>query len=429
MTFDLQQFKKDYAKTILIVDSYKFPTDNSTLPFLTSYEKEVFELALLAYNELYDAICRAVVFPSIGKRLEILNSIFGSTVIPCYEGYYPHTFLIDGPDGGRLLNHYLTRINEFEYDYSTGKFKNVAGREFLFGNKNILDHSTDPLRYLDFLKLKHEKRDEDTCYLGIELEVERKEDTPKDIMFSVMKDLGKHYAILKKDGSLQNGGFEIVTAPATYGVHLTAWDKFFANSAKYLDSYNNGHCGIHVHISRRAFTPLHLAKMTSFYNYDHNLNFITKVAGRTSTFAQFKNKDMLDKLRGKSATKLKGMKGLLNNIYGHSGGRQKYEAVNLCKPDTVEIRIFRGNVAKLGFFKNIDFVQAVFDYTKIASCMNFDVGTENSLHYEAFLRWLKEQPKYNSLKLWLSKHGYLELKEKKVNEKFKINEEEVKRCA
>ena len=66
-------------------------------------------------------------------------------------------------------------------------------------------------------------------YMGVELEVERRNNCPYEIGEMTHNDFynGKtgQFAIMKSDGSLSNG-FEIVTAPATLNAHRENWDTF-----------------------------------------------------------------------------------------------------------------------------------------------------------------------------------------------------------
>jgi len=206
-------------------------------------------------------------------------------------------------------------------------------------------------------------------YYGIELEVmQRKERVGRKLTATVVLDqLGRKFAILKYDSSIGGNGFEIVSTPATLAYHKTAWNKFFDKDegvCQHLKSYHTGTCGMHVHISRDAFLPLHHGKFVVFYNAKENLKFIERTAGRgKNSYCKFVNK---------------GIKDGLNNP--RSG--DKYEAVNVKKKDTLEVRIFRGNVKKAGFIKNIEFCDATYHFTKEAS--------HSKLTYEDFLNWLKD---------------------------------------
>ena len=63
-------------------------------------------------------------------------------------------------------------------------------------------------------------------YYGVELEVEKRNNCPYDIPYYITDEVLNGFAQCKSDGSLDHG-FEITTAPATFGYHKKAWEKFF----------------------------------------------------------------------------------------------------------------------------------------------------------------------------------------------------------
>lgn len=231
-------------------------------------------------------------------------------------------------------------------------------------------------------------------FLGVELEVESQGERDPAAK-RILKDLNgaapnknTRFAILKTDGSLDGArGIEIVSTPATLSYHKQAWQKFFEKgkgASSILNSFTNtnGRCGMHVHISRNAFSPLTLGKFLQFINDKNNNSFITKIAGRDkSHYTRFLDKKIKD-----CKTPFQG---------------QKYEAVNLCHPHTLEIRIFKGNVSEIGFFKNLEFVHAAYNFCR-------ETGA-SKLSYTDFTNWLKDnQKEYPYLIAWLIMNGFLD---------------------
>lgn len=266
----------------------------------------------------------------------------------------------------------------------------------------ILGYDYNVLDELSFMKLSYEKSICETTklstpFFGVELEVEADRNTPRDIASKVMDDmycneLTNQFALLKHDGSLAEDGFEIVTAPATYKVHRIAWKKFFNNSAKELTSWASGRCGIHVHISRDAFSAPHLGKFLVFINDSGNKKFVAKIAGRTSQeWCAFKDKKITDGWR-----------------YPFDG--ERYEAVNLTNSKTIELRIFRGTTKESSFMKNIEFTVASFYFTQTTSY--------TKLSYDDFLNWLDATEGYPYLKHWLIAKGMSGGRAFRVNSKL-----------
>ena len=92
--------------------------------------------------------------------------------------------------------------------------------------------------------------------LGVELETESddNEATAVAVRDAVEAVTGRRDAVsCKSDGSLAGGGCEIVTQPFSPSYHLTTdfWrDVVSAARENGATSHDNGHCGLHVHISR-----------------------------------------------------------------------------------------------------------------------------------------------------------------------------------
>lgn len=257
-------------------------------------------------------------------------------------------------------------------------------------------------------------------FYGIELEVICRKNAPADIVNRIATDALNGFCIIKSDSSLKvnsSTGFEIVTVPATYDRHKEAWLRFFRGDfdtktdkykdngvAKYLKSWVTGKCGIHIHISRKCFTKPHLAKFCAFFN--NNISFVKDVSGRSSDeYAPFQPKY--------------NYKHVMQNEYDGGLGRG---AVHLRKPATVEIRAFRGNTREKGFFKCLEFVDAVFYYTQMCSWGYNKTSKQVNIGYEGFLEWLKVNPcDYSNLIDWLVEKEYIKGTRRKTLLKEDLN--------
>lgn len=184
-------------------------------------------------------------------------------------------------------------------------------------------------------------------WFGIELEVEVKSGSDTNEMATKCKELLGEFAIIKSDGSL-NDGFEMVTRPASLEVHRERWVKFMEGRPKGIRSWETTTCGMHVHLTRRGrdsepiMTDLTVAKIVMFVNSPRNKAFIVDIAGRDADrWAKMQDKESLPKA--------------LRAI-------ERYEAVNLLNKRTIEFRIFRGTLSYAGFMKNLEFTAAVKDF-------------------------------------------------------------------
>ncbi len=230
----------------------------------------------------------------------------------------------------------------------------------------------------------------DGLYLGFENEVWTKNTS---IYKKTLANIIKHYKEDELypifDGSIGGvpygepghgtGGFELVSHIFT----LTSFNKinwshlFTQNTTKHLT------CGMHIHLSKQAFTTFHLYKFMKFiYN---NSSFIKVISERdTSNYAL--NFDGSIKHDAKVKQKEK----------SDTARRVK---VNLCNEDTVELRFFASVNNVFSLKKNMEFAHSLFYFTKNNSLRD---ATKPSL----FKRYVvSKRVKYSNLNKFI-KRGY-----------------------
>lgn len=226
----------------------------------------------------------------------------------------------------------------------------------------VSDYSYKPALYFNFLK-------KTKVFFGFENEINYLEDNYDAAKRTLYKSYKASVIYAKRDGSISGKGFEVVSQPMT----LEFFDSLdlvpmFQVSPKERDSS----CGLHVHISRDSFEgPAHLYKFTEFIN--DNRSFIKKIAGR----------DFNSYSRGYEEKITKAVKG--------TAMRERYHAVNLTNPHTVEVRVFRGAKTEYQLRYRVEFVNALVEYTR--DCSMMDV---NDIKF--FKKWLKLVPGYENLK-------------------------------
>jgi hypothetical protein len=201
-------------------------------------------------------------------------------------------------------------------------------------------------------------------FYGIELEVECK----GNVHYSnearrVYTSLGLDYVVLKRDGSLSDAGFEIVTRPDSLDVHKRKWSEFINSASTTLTSWTNGRCGMHIHASRSALTQLQLGKMLVWINHPNNESVVKTTAGRA--LKQWACIEM-----GKKLTD------------GKKLSPNRYVALNV-RDETVEIRIFRGTLKPESFYKNLEFYDAL-----IAFCAPANHGCRDIETPQPFLKFV-----------------------------------------
>ena len=122
-------------------------------------------------------------------------------------------------------------------------------------------------------------------FFGIELETEPQDEGDEDVdMVREVQEYVSEWAYLKHDGSLNEGGFELVTHPMTLENHL---EKFTPELFKTIRdagyvSHTSGSCGLHIHISRSAFkSDLAIVKLLEFV-YGNYENVVSELGRRKS---------------------------------------------------------------------------------------------------------------------------------------------------
>lgn len=193
-------------------------------------------------------------------------------------------------------------------------------------------------------------------HMGFELEVESGGNSRRDGAAVVTNALGERI-YLKEDGSLSDG-FEIVTHPHSLEEYQENFDWDALNSLRRLGfrSWDTSTCGLHVHVSRTAFGFAHkrsdivkvqaheLRFMKLIYDNDRQ---ISRLAGRTSSYATFEDK-------GHLVQKIK---------HGHQeNGR--YSAINSENSETLEVRVFRGSLKPQRVLMALELVQCAVEYTR-----------------------------------------------------------------
>ncbi len=220
-------------------------------------------------------------------------------------------------------------------------------------------------------------------YYGIELEVESTERNQEDGEDRNIELISKNipdFMYAKRDSSLNNG-FEFVSHPTTWQwlmENKNKWNNILNLRNFGLRSFNTTTCGMHIHVSKREFTRMHLYKFMKFFY--QNQSFIKKVSQRTKTtfnrWSSFNHDDDTLSLAKKARYK--------------NQNCNKYVGVNLLNNDTVEIRVFRGTMKPRTFWKNLEFVRGLIEWTRDVSIKELTI--------ENFKKFIARNPKeYNNI--------------------------------
>jgi len=175
----------------------------------------------------------------------------------------------------------------------------------------------------------------------------------------------------KWDGTIQPG-FELVFQPMDwYKLIRYDWDWVFD-----LEQYRtNNHPaeGIHIHLSRRNFTPFHSFKFSNFiYN---NLTLVTFISERAPNKYCSVNLDIPLSRAVREEVGCTHLHGGDHDLYNFKRRR----LVNHINKNTIELRGFRTNLKPTNFWKNLEFAKALYEFTKGSSLSA--VTTEEFLNY------------------------------------------------
>ena len=209
-------------------------------------------------------------------------------------------------------------------------------------------------------------------FLGLENEFSVGDKDRERAMNHIASHFHDDILYLQHDGTVHNGA-EVVTHPITY--ELLRKDAHGFKNMFHKDMVKHKSCGMHIHMSKDAFTPMHLFKFMNFLS--NNPRFTEYIAERKGGDAKqwlLTHPELLmDKAQGK-------------NIDPH-----KYVDINLQHPKSVEIRIFAGVTTYAGLMKNVEFCVALHEFAGQAT-------KTNSAKTEEFVKFVRKyRAKYTYL--------------------------------
>lgn len=232
------------------------------------------------------------------------------------------------------------------YDNMWGDAVELCARCERNGYHLIHEYSYEP--ELTFYETAKDKRTE--LYYGIELEVEV---LPEFRIPDIIKRL-PDFIYVKSDSSILRG-FEIVTHPATYNWlldHTEDWQNILDIRNYGCRSYNTQTCGMHIHMSKAAFGRHHLYKYLYFIYNPVNKVAITQISQRK------------DNLLARWSGFNNDMRTIKDKAFSRAEVGDRHTAVGLGRLNTVELRIFRGTLRPVSFWKNIEFAHALYNFTR-----------------------------------------------------------------
>lgn len=234
----------------------------------------------------------------------------------------------------------------------------------------------------------------DSLFFGVEFELEMTDIemciNRHDLARIIKKKIGTDYMYCKHDGSLMHldderggGGLEVVTHPFSwkfYKNNFYIFNELFEIIHAHRWWGRSKRCGLHIHMTKGAFTTFHLYKFVRFVYEIRNRMFLHLISQRENPtgdhchrYCRYWDDDQNDL---PSVAKMK------RNLV-----RDKHGAINLINQDTVELRIFRGVDNEQDFKKNMEFVYSLYEFTR-------DVTVKN-LTLERYIQYVLTNTNFN----------------------------------
>lgn len=194
-------------------------------------------------------------------------------------------------------------------------------------------------------------------FFGVELEIDEGGESGESAQTLLALSRDETLFYIKHDGSLEEG-MEIVSHPATYAEHMATmpWNAIL-KSAKDMGykSHDTDTCGIHIHISRKAFGENGVGAM----NLD---KLITLFWRHWDEIVKFSRRDREQIRSWCNANTTQRMEPRVNQrMLGEAKQRGRYCAINLENWSTVEVRLFRGTLNPITFKAILQFMNLCMD--------------------------------------------------------------------
>jgi hypothetical protein len=333
-----------------------------------------------------------------GERWEVGRNCDGARVCEsCAESYVysgPMDCVIRSEDAVYIddAEEYVTQDyaeRHYFYHESAGEWRSYE-EETEDEDSLLFEYGEDVLDHVSYDRAAIRRG---ALLLGVELEMEPREGHSQADVVEALGGRAHETHILKYDGSIPTGA-ELVTAPLTLAEHRGEridWRRTLAPvQTVAMSGAGTTHCGMHVHANKAAVTPLTIGKLLVFLNSDRTDELVTLVAQRRSNgYCEKKEKKVSD---------------------GRFGSESRYERLNIT-PNTLEFRVFRGNLRAERVLKNLEFVVASIAFCAESSIREVDNPAR-------FLAWLVERERdYPALAAFLRERNALQPSKAKKGEK------------
>jgi len=289
---------------------------------------------------------------------------------------------------------------------STAVFLNVYSSAYVRGLNSTMTAVRTPSQVMNYTyrpdyKFMAMPKEKTECFFGLELEVNSR--IPWDDVYRTMTEVfpvQEPFIFAKSDSSISGdflNSYEIVSHPMSPRRMRAEFRILFTKLERLLKEKNmvweenfdmvTKSTGIHVHVSKTAFTPLsrtHMKKFMLLWNTSGSTvsSFTSQLACRETKGNHYIKP--AESYRGRS----------LAWMLREGKNSERYAACNETR-ETVEVRVFRGQPCLKAVCHAIDTTEAMLKFTEQASMSQL-----NRRFPTAFKSWLGKQNKnsYRSLK-------------------------------
>lgn len=196
-------------------------------------------------------------------------------------------------------------------------------------------------------------------YIGYELEVEPNR---RGNNFNISKAIDSFEqnlnCVFEHDGSLNDGGFEVVSQPQTYDYIMEHYEDFKKAFKGAIDngyvSHDSGNCGLHFHITAPTENREEIVNRLWYIIETYKEEF-EKISRRNGSFSYCEFLSQYSWVDNKKLVKsLRKMK-----VINKDG--ERYLVINNTNSRTIEIRLFKGTLNVDTFFADLQLVHNLFE--------------------------------------------------------------------
>lgn len=261
------------------------------------------------------------------------------------------------------------------------------------------------------------KADEQSIPMGVEIEMHSKylnsiagaQKSARNILMETLEDYPNYY--FETDGSLADGGFEMITNPMTLEFGQEWWGRMLPLLRKHCVGYgvekllygadHDGgasihsavNYGIHITVSRRDVPDIVIPKIQRFFDDKKNAAFIHAIAQRNVIYGGYY-------LGSKDKPQAKVVLPWIGKDIKTIRSQERRCPINIKGVRTgdaslIEFRMFRSTLNQVSFLKNLEFIDAITSYYKERLGMNVDhrafIGyvLDNRRRYPNLIEYLK----------------------------------------